>query len=91
MNYQTVEVELENGQVRPSGSETLPAKARALLTPLDNNAPGPALTCRDLAKSWTALDKLVPTEAAEFANDIEQGCGSFLQDTRRDSLHAFPS
>lgn len=32
MSYKTVEVELENGRVRPSGSETLPEKAHALLT-----------------------------------------------------------
>ena len=32
MSYKTVEVELENGRVRPSGSETLPDKAHALLT-----------------------------------------------------------
>ena len=32
MKYKTVEVELENGCVRPSGSETLPDKAHALLT-----------------------------------------------------------
>jgi hypothetical protein len=32
MSYKTVEVELENGHVRPSGSETLPDKAHALLT-----------------------------------------------------------
>lgn len=32
MSYRTLEVELENGQVRPRGTETLPSKARALLT-----------------------------------------------------------
>jgi hypothetical protein len=32
MSYKTLEVELENGHVHPSGSETLPAKAHALLT-----------------------------------------------------------
>ena len=32
MSYQTLEVELDRGHVRPSGSETLPEKARALLT-----------------------------------------------------------
>ena len=32
MSYKTVEVELENGRVHPSGAETLPAKAHALLT-----------------------------------------------------------
>jgi hypothetical protein len=32
MSYRTLEVELENGRVRPSGAETLPVKARALLT-----------------------------------------------------------
>lgn len=32
MSYKTLEVELENGHVRPSGAETLPSKAHALLT-----------------------------------------------------------
>lgn len=38
MSYQTVEVELENGHVRPSKGEALPEKAHALLTIL-----GPAV------------------------------------------------
>jgi hypothetical protein len=37
MSYKTVEVELENGRVHPSGGETLPAKAHALLTILTAN------------------------------------------------------
>ena len=40
MSYKTLEVELENGRVHPSGAETLPVNARALLTIL--NAPGDA-------------------------------------------------
>ena len=32
MSYQTLEVELEKGRIRPCGSETLPEKAHALLT-----------------------------------------------------------
>ena len=32
MSYKTLEVELENGRVHSSGAETLPTKARALLT-----------------------------------------------------------
>jgi hypothetical protein len=32
MSYKTLEVELENGRVHPSGAETLPSKAHALLT-----------------------------------------------------------
>jgi hypothetical protein len=32
MNYQTVEVDLEDGRVRTRGAESLPAKAHALLT-----------------------------------------------------------
>ena len=32
MSYKTVEVELDHGRVHPSGAETLPAKAHALLT-----------------------------------------------------------
>jgi hypothetical protein len=38
MNYKTLEVELENGRVHPSGAETLPTKAHALLIIL--TAPG---------------------------------------------------
>ena len=40
MSYQTLEVELDKGHVRPCGSETLPEKAHALLTIL---TPAPAV------------------------------------------------
>jgi hypothetical protein len=55
MNYKTVEVELENGQVHAAGAETLPAKAHALLTilspqPVRSEAPAKSLgkAMRDL-------------------------------------------
>ena len=35
MSYQTLEVELDHGQVRPNKAEALPAKAHALLTILE--------------------------------------------------------
>jgi hypothetical protein len=35
MSYQTLEVELENGRLAPRGGETLPLKARGLLTILE--------------------------------------------------------
>jgi len=38
MRYQTVEVELEHGQVRTQTAENLPVKARALLTILEAHA-----------------------------------------------------
>jgi hypothetical protein len=41
MSYQTLEVELEHGQVRTRQAEALPAKARALLTILSSSA-GPS-------------------------------------------------
>jgi hypothetical protein len=41
MSYKTLEVELENGRVHAAGSETLPAKAHALLTILTPAAPAP--------------------------------------------------
>jgi hypothetical protein len=37
MGYKTLEVELENGRVHPSGVEALPSKAHALLTILTVN------------------------------------------------------
>jgi len=42
MSYQTLEVELENGRVHPSGPETLPPKAHALLTILEDGPAKPA-------------------------------------------------
>ncbi|HEX3800697.1 MAG TPA: hypothetical protein VH413_18530 [Verrucomicrobiae bacterium] len=72
MSYKTVEVELENGTVRPSGAEILPSKAHALLTLLDETTPGPAATCSQLADRWNALAKLPSDEAKAFANDIEK-------------------
>ena len=39
MSYKTLEVELENGRVHPSGSEMLPDKAHALLTILGPHKP----------------------------------------------------
>lgn len=72
MSYKTVEVELENGRVRPSGSETLPAKARALLTLLDSVTLTPAVqTCGELAERWSQLERLASDEANAFADDIE--------------------
>ena len=42
LSYQTHEVELENRRVHPSGTETLPAKATALLTILTPASPATA-------------------------------------------------
>src|SRR5258706_375778 len=58
MSYKTLEVELENGRVHPRGSETLPAKAHALLTLLDSSAPPVAQTCAELAERWAGLKNL---------------------------------
>lgn len=38
MNYLTVEVDLDHGQVRPRGPGQLPERARALLTLLESDA-----------------------------------------------------
>jgi len=37
MRYKTLEVDLENGHVLPRGAESLPPKARALLTILESS------------------------------------------------------
>lgn len=77
MSYKTVEVELENGHVRPSGPEELPPRAHALLTLLDTVQPqAPALTCGELADRWMALIKLSPDEGSAFASDIEKARAS---------------
>lgn len=72
MAYTTMEVELENGRVRPCGTEPLPLKAHALLTFLDVGGSGPALTCGELAARWALVEKLPMDEAEAFAKDIEE-------------------
>jgi hypothetical protein len=72
MSYKTLEVELDNGRVRPCGAETLPAKARALLTLLEPGVLQIASTCGELAEKWNELEKLPPDEANSFAEDIER-------------------
>jgi hypothetical protein len=86
MSYKTLEVELENGRVHPSGAEPLPDHAHALLTiltlgspaavaPADSplvERPSVALTCAELADRWESLSKLPPEEAAAFADDLEK-------------------
>ena len=49
MSYRTMEVELENGRVHPSGTEILPAKAHALLTILTAAQPAPSAANGSLA------------------------------------------
>ena len=41
MSYKTLEVELGDGRVRPNSTESLPPKAHALLTILDEGQPAP--------------------------------------------------
>ena len=59
MSYQTLAVELENGRVHPSGADTLPAKAHALLTILSpapvepTEQSGPSLA--DLAAGFKGI------------------------------------
>lgn len=55
MSYKTVEVELENGRVHPAGAETLPAKARALLTILSPYAPRTEAPAKSLGKAMREL------------------------------------
>jgi hypothetical protein len=71
MNYSTVEVLLEDGVVRPSGSEQLPKKARGLLTVLDSSEPKKQ-NCEELADWWSKRNRLSPEEANAFADDIEE-------------------
>ena len=55
MNYKTVEVELENGRVRPAGAETLPDKAHALLTILSPQTVKPGVPAKSLGRAMREL------------------------------------
>ncbi len=65
MSYKTVEVELENGQVRAAGAETLPDKAHALLTILSPLAAKPEAPAKSLGK---AMRELGVTGRGEFTD-----------------------
>jgi hypothetical protein len=41
-----------------------------------NPFPGVAITCAELAKRWSKLEKLPPEEAVAFADDIEKARAS---------------
>jgi hypothetical protein len=59
MSYQTVEVELDNGRVRPCGAEALPARAHALLTILEGPPAKPAAPpARTLGQAMRGLGVL---------------------------------
>lgn len=72
MSYETLEVDLDHGLVRPRGAEKMPGRSRALLTLLDAEVPATALTCTELAARWPLLEKLSAEESTAFADDLEQ-------------------
>jgi|GEM_PF-928023 len=81
MSYKTLEVEIENGRIIASGAETLPGRARGLLTLLSESGgtdtrKGPAKTGAELAARLAAIKKLPPEEAEAFARDIEEARAS---------------
>jgi hypothetical protein len=59
MSYKTLDVELENSLVRPAGSESLPAKAHALMTILSSApsaaAEAPAGSLADLVQDFCRI------------------------------------
>lgn len=57
MSYKTLEVELENGHVHPTGAESLPARATALLTilaPTDNGSSADPAVANGKSRSFGA-------------------------------------
>lgn len=76
MSFRTLEVELDRGHIRPCGPETLPEKARALLTILDSQPtpagtlPGPSLAelVADLAGIGRGTHSDLSTNKAHLAD-----------------------
>lgn len=56
MSYKTLEVDLENGTVRPRGAESLPAKARALLTIVESVQASPDNPARTMGDALRELN-----------------------------------
>ena len=73
MSYKTVEVDLDNGVVRPSGSEVLPVRGHGLLMLFPTGASGPVRSCGELSKWWVTRSRMTEAEAKSLADDIEKG------------------
>lgn len=89
MSFRTLEVELENGVVHASGTETLPAKAHALLTILTPATPAAAAptTPRSLGDACRELPSGKPERSladllAEFRG-IGNGAHTDLSTNKR--------
>jgi hypothetical protein len=73
MSYKTLEVELENGRVHPSGSEALPTKAHALLTILSQAVSAASKSSRSPAAGLTRFlsQPDFSLTAAQFRESME--------------------
>ncbi|MGP8239540.1 MAG: hypothetical protein ACLQVW_29560 [Limisphaerales bacterium] len=69
MSYKTVEVELENGRVHPAGTETLPDKARALLTILSPQAVKSEAPAKSLGKALRGLEVMGRGEFTDLSTN----------------------
>ena len=69
MGYQTVEVDLENGMVRPRGVETLPGKARALLTIVEPDLPDSRSPTRTMAEALRDLNVVGRGEYSDLSTN----------------------
>ncbi len=69
MSYQTLEVDLENGTVRPCGAESLPAKARALLTIVESMEGFPDHPVRTMGDALRELNVMGRGEHADLSTN----------------------
>lgn len=71
MSYQTLEVDLDHGMVRPRAEETLPTKARALLTIVEPLVIDSGSSTRSMGYALTELGVLGKGEIADLSTNKE--------------------
>jgi len=69
VSYKTVEVELEHGRVHAAGAETLPDKARALLTILSPEAAKSEASAKSLGQAMRELEVMGRGEFTDLSTD----------------------
>jgi hypothetical protein len=69
MSYQMLEVPLENGRVRPRGAESLPEKARALLTIVESMQVSPGNPARTMGDALRELDVMGRGEYTDLSTN----------------------
>jgi hypothetical protein len=71
MSFRTIEVDVIEGQVRPTGNEHLPKRAHALLTIVNESSSPQAPGTENCLKKFLELPR-IPVSAEQVRNSLDE-------------------